>query len=124
MSVGFGPQDCRHAPAGTAAAFAWGLQGHKRPWPRAPQGRNRPAHNYSFDASSNLTALPVGGTGSYDKNGELTSATLSCTTTSYGYNTGGERLSAAHARAGTGLGHWPGITSVDPELAQTTEAYA
>jgi RHS repeat-associated protein len=74
------------------------------------------AHSYGFDASSNLTALPTGGTGSYDKNGELTSATLSGTTTSYSYNADGERLSAAQGGSTTASGTWNGaaqLTSYD-----------
>jgi YD repeat-containing protein len=60
---------------------------------------NGTAHSYGFDASSNLTALPTGGTGRYDKNGELTSATLAGTSTSYSYNAAGERLSAVQGPA-------------------------
>jgi RHS repeat-associated protein len=53
------------------------------------------AHNYGFDASGNLTTLPTGATGSYDNASELTSSTLSSTTTSYTYNGDGERTQAA-----------------------------
>ena len=53
-----------------------------------------PAVSYGFDASGNLTTLPTGAAGSYDHAGELTSSTLSGTTTSYTYNADGERLTA------------------------------
>lgn len=43
--------------------------------------------NYTFDASSNLTALPTGASTGYDHAGELTSSTLSGTTTSYARTT-------------------------------------
>jgi RHS repeat-associated protein len=83
------------------------------------------AHSYGFDASSNLTALPTGGTGSYDKNGELTSATLSGTTTSYSYNARGERLSAAQGGSTVATGTWNGaaqLTSYDNAAADMTGA--
>ncbi len=50
--------------------------------------------NYGFDASANLTTLPTGATGTYDDAGELTSQTLSGTTTNYTYNADGERLTS------------------------------
>jgi RHS repeat-associated protein len=69
-------------------------------------------HTYGFDASSNLTTLPAAGTGSYDKNGELTSATLSGTTTSYSYNADGERLSAVQGGSTIASGTWNGATQL------------
>jgi RHS repeat-associated protein len=83
------------------------------------------ANSYAFDASSNLTALPTGGTGSYDKNGELTSATLSGTSTSYSYNADGERLSAVQGGTTTASGTWNGatqLTSYDNAAANMTAA--
>jgi RHS repeat-associated protein len=83
------------------------------------------AHSYGFDASSNLTALPAGGTGSYDKNGELTSATLSGTTTSYSYNADGEQLSAAQGGSTTASGTWNGaaqLASYDNAAGDMTAA--
>ncbi len=50
--------------------------------------------NYGFDASSNLTTLPDGATGQYDKAGELTQSVLSGTTTDYTYNADGEQLTS------------------------------
>ena len=55
-------------------------------------------HNYTFDASTNLTALPTGATGTYDHAGELTSSTLSGTTTNYTYNADGEQLDRSAGR--------------------------
>ena len=49
------------------------------------------AHTYAEDASSNLTRLPTGATGTYDDASELTSSTLSGTTTSYTYDAAGDR---------------------------------
>ena len=64
--------------------------------------------SYGFDASGNLTTLPTGATGTYDNAGELTSAALSGTTTSYTYNADGERLTAHPGRDHTGSGTWNG----------------
>jgi RHS repeat-associated protein len=64
--------------------------------------------NYSFDASSNLTGLPAGGTGTYDKAGELTSATQSGNTTSYTYNADGERLTSTQGSSTVSSGSWNG----------------
>jgi RHS repeat-associated protein len=83
------------------------------------------AHSYGFDASSNLTALPTGGTGSYDKNGELTSATLGGTATSYSYNADGEQLSAVTGGSTTASGTWNGagrLTSYDNAAGDMTAA--
>jgi hypothetical protein len=41
--------------------------------------------NYGFDPSGNSTTLPTGASGSYDNASELTSSSLSGTTTSYSY---------------------------------------
>jgi RHS repeat-associated protein len=64
--------------------------------------------NYGFDASSNLIKLPGGGTGVYDKAGELTSQTLSGATTSYTYNPDGEQLTAAQGSTTLSQGNWNG----------------
>jgi RHS repeat-associated protein len=71
-----------------------------------------PAQNYGFDASANLTTLPTGGTGSYDHAGELTSATLSGTATSYSYNADGERLSAVQGGSTIASGTWNGAAQL------------
>ena len=52
------------------------------------------ALDYSYDASSNLTTLPTGATTNYDDAGELTSSTLSSTTTTYTYDADGEVTAA------------------------------
>jgi RHS repeat-associated protein len=49
------------------------------------------ADNYTEDASSNLTTLPTGGSGTYDDASELTSSSLSGTTTDYTYDADGNR---------------------------------
>ena len=49
------------------------------------------ADDYGYDASGNPTILPTGATGDYDNASELTSSTLSGTTTNYAYNNDGER---------------------------------
>jgi RHS repeat-associated protein len=67
-----------------------------------------PTLNYGFDASSNLTTLPNGGTGSYDKAGELTSQTLSGATTNYTYNADGQQLSATQGSTTLSQGTWNG----------------
>jgi RHS repeat-associated protein len=64
--------------------------------------------NYSFDAGGNLTMLPNGASGSYDKAGELTSAVVSGTTTSYAYSADGERLTAKQGSATLASGIWNG----------------
>ena len=69
------------------------------------------ARSYGFDASSNLTTLPAGGTGSYDKNGELTSA-LGGTTTNYTYNADGQRVTAKQGSTTTASGTWNGAAEL------------
>ncbi len=52
--------------------------------------------SYGYDASGNLTTLPTGASTSYDDSSELTSSTLSGTTTNYTYNDDGDRTQAEH----------------------------
>lgn len=87
-----------------------------------------PALNYSFDASSNLTTLPTGATSTnYDYAGELTSATLSGTTTTYAYNADGQRLTAKQGSTTITSGTWNGagqLTSYsDPAANMTSASY-
>lgn len=80
---------------------------------------------YSFDASTDLTELPTGAVGSYDKAGELTSSTLSGTTTSYSYNSDGEQLSAEQGSTTTASADWNGaggLASYDNSTADMTTA--
>jgi RHS repeat-associated protein len=49
------------------------------------------ALSYGEDASANLTTLPTGATGTYDDGSELTSSSLSGTTTDYSYDASGNR---------------------------------
>ena len=81
--------------------------------------------NYGFDASSNLTTLPTGGTGTYDNAGELTSAILSGTATSYTYNADGQRLTATQGSTTTASGAWNGagrLTSYSDAAANMSAA--
>src|SRR5258708_2223791 len=83
--------------------------------------------NYSFDASSNLTTLPTGGTGTYDNAGELTSATLSGTTTAYAYNADGQRLTSMRGSTTSSSAAWNGARQVtsysDPAATMTAATY-
>jgi len=81
--------------------------------------------NYGFDASSNLATLPTGGTGTYDKAGELTSATQSGNTTSYTYNADGERLAGTQGGSTVSSGTWNGagqLTSYTSSTGSMTAA--
>ncbi len=81
--------------------------------------------NYGFDASSNLTTLPAGATGSYDKAGELTSATLSGTTTNYTSSADGQRLTAKQGSTTVASGTWNGagqLTAYSDAAANMTAA--
>ena len=64
--------------------------------------------DYTYDASGNLTTLPTGASGTYDKAGELTSSSQSGATTSFTYNADGERLTAVQGSATTAAGTWNG----------------
>jgi RHS repeat-associated protein len=83
------------------------------------------AVNYGFDASGNLTTLPTGATGTYDNAGELTSGTLSGTTTTYPYNADGQQLAARQGPATIASGTWDGagrLTSYNGPAADMTAA--
>lgn len=88
-----------------------------------------PALNYTFDASSNLTTLPNGAsaTSGYDKAGELTSSTLSGTTTTYTYNAGGQRLTTKQGPTTITSGTWNGAGQLtaysDPAASMTAATY-
>lgn len=85
------------------------------------------ALNYGFDASSSLTTLPTGASGSYDNAGELTSATLSGTTTSYTYDASGQRLAAKQGTTSVASGSWNGAGDLTaytgPAANMTTASY-
>jgi RHS repeat-associated protein len=65
-------------------------------------------NSYGFDASSNLATLPNGGTGVYDNAGELTSKSLSGSTTSYTYDADGEELTATQGSTTESSATWNG----------------
>jgi trimeric autotransporter adhesin len=83
------------------------------------------ALSYSFDASTNLTTTPTGATGTYDKNSELTSATLAGTTTNYAYNADGQRLTSKQGSTTITSGTWNGagqLTAYTSPAASMTAA--
>ena len=67
-----------------------------------------PAASYGFDPSGDLTALPGGATGTYDHDGELTTATTTATTTAYTYDADGQRLSATRGSTTVESATWNG----------------
>jgi RHS repeat-associated protein len=83
------------------------------------------ALNYSYDVSSNLKTLPTGASTNYDAAGELTSSTLSSTTTTYTYNADGE-LTAANGSSPTAMSAaWNGageLTNHSDASADTSSA--
>jgi RHS repeat-associated protein len=84
-----------------------------------------PTLNYGFDASSNLTTLPTGATGSYDAAGEVTSANQSGSTTNFTYNADGQRLTAKQGSTTIASGTWNGagqLTSYSDSNANMTAA--
>jgi RHS repeat-associated protein len=85
------------------------------------------ALNYGFDASSSLTTLPTGASGSYDNAGELTSAAVSGTTTSYTYDASGQRVAAKQGTTTVASGSWNGAGQLtaytDPAANMTAATY-
>jgi RHS repeat-associated protein len=85
------------------------------------------SRSYAFDPSSNLTALPTGATGAYDKAGELTSSTLASITTGYVYDHDGERLTANQGASAVASATWNGADRLasysDTAANMTTAAY-
>ena len=92
---------------GTSSPATYTYDAKRRVTSMTPAGSST-ARNYGFDASGNLTTLPGGGTGTYDKASELTSAALSGTTTSYTYNADGEQLTAKQGSITISTGSWNG----------------
>jgi RHS repeat-associated protein len=107
----------------SAASYTYDAQG--RVTSMTPGSKS--ALNYGFDAAGNLTTLPTGATGTYDHDSELTSATLSGTTTTYGYNADGQRLTAKQGSAIIASGTWNGAdeltTYSDPAADMTAATY-
>ena len=80
---------------------------------------------YGFDASSNLTTLPTGATGTYNDAGELTSSAKSGTTTNYTYSADGERLNSTQGSLTVTSGSWNGaeqLTAYSDSAADMTAA--
>jgi RHS repeat-associated protein len=69
---------------------------------------NGTAKDYGFDASGDLTTLPTGASGTYNDAGDLTSSTMSGTTTNYAYNADGQQLSSAQGSTTESSGTWNG----------------
>jgi RHS repeat-associated protein len=83
------------------------------------------AHSYTEDASGNVTTLPTGATGSYDDASELTSSTLSGTTTSYTYDADGDRTQATSGGSTTASASYNGakqLTAYSNSTANMTAA--
>jgi len=83
------------------------------------------ALNYAFDPSGNLTIIPTGASASYDNAGELTSSTLSGTTTNYTYNADGQRLAANQGSTAIASGTWNGagqLTAYNDAAANMSSA--
>ena len=71
-----------------SASYSYTSQGRVTGYTPTPGS----AATYAQDASGNLTTLPTGASGTYDNASELTSSTLSGTTTNYTYDAAGNRL--------------------------------
>ncbi len=83
------------------------------------------AHTYGEDASSNLTTLPTGASGTYNDASQLTSSSLSGTTTNYTYDKSGNRTGESVGGTGTVSGTYNGaeqVTSYSDAAANTTTA--
>lgn len=82
-------------------------------------------NSYVEDDSSNLTMLPTGASGTYDYGSELTSSTLSDTTTDYTYDASGNRTEEAVGDSETVSATYNGaseLTSYDNAAADTSSA--
>ena len=75
----------------TSASYAYTPQGRVLGYTPTPGS----ASTYAQDTSGNLTTLPTGAAATYDNASELTSSTLSGTTTSYSYDAAGNRLGSS-----------------------------
>ena len=83
------------------------------------------ALSYGEDASSNLTTLPTGATGTYDDASELTSSVLSGTTTDYTYDASGNRTEETVGGTATVNATYNGaeqLTSYENSAANMTAA--
>jgi RHS repeat-associated protein len=110
-------------PSSASSPSAYGYDAQGRVTSDMPGSQT--ADQYGFDPSGNLTTLPNGATGTYDHDGELTTATLSGAATSYTYNADGERLTAAQGSAPTVSATWNGaqeLSGYDDNAAQMTDA--
>jgi RHS repeat-associated protein len=105
--------------AGTSATYTYDTLGRVA---SMTPGSGSPA-SYGFDASGNLTVLPGGAAASYDHDSELTSAASGSTTTTYGYDADGRRLSATRGASVTASATWNGaggLTSYTDTAGSTT----
>ena len=84
------------------------------------------AKSYSDDASSNLTTLPTGASGTYNDAGEMTSSALWGTTTDYTYDASGNRTQESVGGTATVSSTYNGaseLTSYDDSAADTSAIY-
>ena len=78
------------------------------------------AKAYAFDASGNLTTLPTGASATYNAGSEVTSSTLSGSTTSYSYDAAGNRTGESVGGSSTVTATYNGanqLTSYDDSQA-------
>jgi RHS repeat-associated protein len=73
--------------------------------------------NYGFDPSGDLTTLPTGASATYGKADELTSGTLSGTTTTYTYDADGQRIAAKQGSTTVASGTWNGARQLDSYIS-------
>ncbi len=71
-----------------------------------------PTRNYGFDASGNLATLPNGAAPAYDYAGQLTSASLGATSTSYSYDADGQQLSSKQGATTITSATWNGANEM------------
>jgi trimeric autotransporter adhesin len=108
-------------PASATTPAGYGYDAQERVTSDTPGSGT--AQDYAYDASGNLTTLPNGAAGGYNDAGELTTATLAGTATSYAYSADGERQSATQGSTTTASGTWNGAQQLggyDDSAAQMT----
>ena len=82
------------------------------------------ALTYGEDASSNLTTLPTGASGTYNDASELTSSSLSGTTTSYTYDASGNRTGESVSGTATVSGTYNGAEQLKTYSNSTADMTA
>jgi RHS repeat-associated protein len=112
-------------PSSTGPSASYSYDGRGRLTSATP-GTGSTA-SYSIDPSGDLLTLPTAATASYGDNGELTSSTLSGTTTGYAYDAGGNRLGSTQGGTAVTSATWNGDNELTaytaPAAAMTRAAY-